>query len=391
MKYLEKKAEKSKESPKGAGKRPQDKIYFPGLNGLRFFAAAAVIVEHLEMYRGSFTTQPSLSADIGPLGFWGVGLFFTLSGFLITYLLLEEQARTGAIQVKEFYMRRILRIWPLYYLVGLTTFLVFWRFVDYARIGQNFHDSFWMKAFLFFFFLPNFARAFYPTVVGFGQAWSVGVEEQFYLIWPHVVKRNLNRLVAVLLGMIAAKVIFYEAGMKLMYYVGQKIQSPAFIANGDRFFDVVDWFQIEMLALGAIGACLVFKRSSLLRFIYHPASQALALVLAGISLFYTFPSPFHGVFHGLVFLVLILNVACNPKSILKLENAFYNYMGKISYGFYLYHTILCYLAVRYIKNTAGMYAAVFGGTALVSALSYKYFESFYLQLKKKHAVVQSGA
>lgn len=101
------------------------KIYFPNLNGLRFIAAFMVIVYHIEQFLSYFgyqnlTRNPVIKL-IGPLG---VELFFVLSGFLITYLILAEEKVTKTISIKDFYIRRILRIWPLYYFVGFLAFFV---------------------------------------------------------------------------------------------------------------------------------------------------------------------------------------------------------------------------------------------------------------------------
>jgi len=92
------------------------KVYFPNLNGLRFIAASLVIVHHVEQFKEilgySNYNEFSFIKLIGKLG---VMLFFVLSGFLITYLLLVEQKEKGTIAIKSFYMRRLLRIWPLYF------------------------------------------------------------------------------------------------------------------------------------------------------------------------------------------------------------------------------------------------------------------------------------
>ena len=97
-----------------------NKIYFPNLNGIRFIAAFAVILHHLEQFKYLLgyknNWENPIIHQIGPLG---VILFFVLSGFLITYLLLVEEKQTKTISIKSFYMRRILRIWPLYYLIIL--------------------------------------------------------------------------------------------------------------------------------------------------------------------------------------------------------------------------------------------------------------------------------
>jgi peptidoglycan/LPS O-acetylase OafA/YrhL len=108
----------------------KEKIYFPGLNGLRFLAAIAVIVVHIEQFKQLFgltdgTTQSQFFlAPLLPTGIESVILFYVLSGFLITYLLLSESQKTGQIAVRRFYLRRILRIWPLYYLRVFVGFVV---------------------------------------------------------------------------------------------------------------------------------------------------------------------------------------------------------------------------------------------------------------------------
>ena len=115
-----------------------DKVYFPGLNGLRFFAAFSVVVTHIELVK-HFKGYPTLWVEnasdeltlthilqkiIFHAGGLGVYFFFVLSGFLITYLLLVEKAKTGTVAVKKFYWRRVLRIWPLYYLIVILGFFV---------------------------------------------------------------------------------------------------------------------------------------------------------------------------------------------------------------------------------------------------------------------------
>ena len=90
------------------------KIYFPNLNGLRFIAAFMVIVHHVEQFKSLFGLENVFheSPFISIVGKLGVVLFFVLSGFLITYLLLVEEEVTGTISIKSFYIRRFLRIWP---------------------------------------------------------------------------------------------------------------------------------------------------------------------------------------------------------------------------------------------------------------------------------------
>ena len=93
------------------------KIYFSGLNALRFFAAYFVLLHHGETIRAKFGLPNFEAYSFFRNGMIAVSVFFVLSGFLITYLLLDEIQRTNDVSIKKFYSRRILRIWPLYYLL----------------------------------------------------------------------------------------------------------------------------------------------------------------------------------------------------------------------------------------------------------------------------------
>ena len=99
------------------------RIHFNNLNGLRFLAALMVVICHIEQNKKGFLL-PNLRALVKHLGVLGVDLFFVLSGFLITILLLKEKEIFKKIEYKKFYLRRILRIWPLYYLVVILSLFV---------------------------------------------------------------------------------------------------------------------------------------------------------------------------------------------------------------------------------------------------------------------------
>ena len=114
-----------------------NKIYFQNLNGLRFFAALLVIIHHIEQMKNSLGLENNWNLPVVlVIGKLGVILFFVLSGFLITYLLLEEERYTQTISIKDFYMRRILRIWPLYFLILLISFFVL-TYVPFFYIGNS--------------------------------------------------------------------------------------------------------------------------------------------------------------------------------------------------------------------------------------------------------------
>lgn len=161
--------------------------YFPNLNGLRFIAAALVIIHHIELNKKSYNilTLEYLS-DFFYLGKLGVVLFFVLSGFLITYLLLLEEEKNNSISIKNFYIKRVLRIWPLYFLILILGVLILPNFnffqvegVDYILLWQNIT----IILLLGVFFLPTLALLIFPDVTSrIGHLWSIGTEELFYLI-----------------------------------------------------------------------------------------------------------------------------------------------------------------------------------------------------------------
>ncbi len=169
-------------------------IVLPNLNSVRAIAALMVVISHLEL------RKPGNLAQVKPLlafGGIGVSIFFVLSGFLITYLLLKEKEGTGQIKIKHFYIRRILRIWPLYFLV-----LIFGYFVvpiimpDYYQSSPTF---FTLKGFfLNAFFLTGVTYVLKLTPIIISIIWSIGIEEQFYIFWPWIIKSNTKRAVQLL-------------------------------------------------------------------------------------------------------------------------------------------------------------------------------------------------
>lgn len=181
----------------------KDKIFFNGINELRALAAFSVIFHHIELFKSqdhiaSLFSSVYCAYFIEKLGKNGVYLFFVLSGFLITYLLLIEKDKLKTILFKKFYLRRVYRIWPLYYLIVIigfflvpflaNTFSIFKNTPYFFGLISN-QEYYSIKSFcLYLLFLPNVALyEFNIVLVGCSQAWSVGVEEQFYILWPLLV------------------------------------------------------------------------------------------------------------------------------------------------------------------------------------------------------------
>lgn len=378
----------------------EKRIHFPGLNGLRFFAAFSVLLYHIEALK-SFSQMPNwISIPVlHSLGPYGVVCFFSLSGFLITYLLLEESARTGNIRVRRFYMRRILRIWPLYYLIVVLGFLILPLTADLLVHPQVVTKGDLLpKLALFLAFLPNLAWVTFGITPLAGPLWSVGVEEQFYLLWP-VLLRGLRS--HALLGIVA--VIFVMVGLR---FALPRIA----VALGSAGSDYSSWriainflwtLKLECMAMGALAAYWLhggFDR--VLRVLYFPLTQLAALGLIFFSLWTNQNyQQFDNVVWGAAFAVLIVNLAANPRSLLKLENRPLDYLGKISFGIYVYHSFTIVGVLLFLRSwmpTQGLlfngllYSLVIALTIGLAALSHRYYESPFLRLKIRYMVVRSS-
>ena len=165
-----------------------NKVFFPNLEGLRFFAFFVVFVNHATHSLGYFNHSNKyafINLHFFKNGDLGVSFFFVLSGFLITYLLLKEKELSGKINIKNFYLRRILRIWPVYFLVVALCLIVFPRLgnlvpgwfpisVDTSSLNPLFYLTFTGN----FDYLVNGI-----SNVMIGVLWSVSIEEQFYLFF----------------------------------------------------------------------------------------------------------------------------------------------------------------------------------------------------------------
>jgi peptidoglycan/LPS O-acetylase OafA/YrhL len=377
---------------------PKQSLYFPGLNGLRFIAAALVIVSHIERFKKEEHLANLDDVTLfGTAGEYGVGLFFVLSGFLITYLLLQEDKVTGTIHIRQFYIRRILRIWPLYYLIVLLAFFLLPFCMETGGAENALKQGYWPKLGLFLFFLPNLALKVLPPVPFLSQAWSVGTEEQFYLVWPFLLKR-FKKMLPALLGGIAIGIILFR---KVLVVICAHLQ-PGMLNHGLSILgDFLDTFNIECMAIGGIGAWVLFHRKEkLLRLIFHPLAQLFILAALAVSL----PTGCFGhvksryIVNSLLFAGLILNLAGNPKVFLTLENGFFRFMGRISYGLYMFHAICFYLVYYLFQKQLSdlrltnliLYTGTFALTTIIAWLSYEGIEKRFLKKKKQFSLILSG-
>lgn len=379
-----------------------NRVYFPNLNSIRFFAALAVIIHHIELTKYWFH-QPNIytvSFVGGVFGQLGIILFFVLSGFLITYLLLEEQKRRDSISIKKFYIRRILRIWPLYYLIVVLGLFILPKvhFFDVPDISNHVHEHFFSKTLMFLSFFPDLAYAVYDPVPYAEQSWSVGVEEQFYLIWPLLIAVVINRKKT--LSMLLGVIIFY-VGIKIAATIAYTMHPE------NRVFEEIYYFWnnfcIDCMAIGGIGAYLLFyQKEKILSILFNKYLQiGLYITLAIVTVKGMAVPMFNYEFYALIFAILILNLAANKQSVLNLEYKPLNYLGKISYGLYMYHNIILVVVLKFMLYYSGValnsltgnlvyYGLSITATVFIASISYRFIERPFIRAKVRYSEVVSG-
>jgi len=358
-------------------------LYLPGLNGLRAIAALSVVISHTDFLPGitDFGLDRIFSFAIS-MGAFGVTLFFVISGFLITYLLIQEVDKQQDVSIKKFYIRRILRIWPLYYLFLIVSFGVYLLF---GRAQEMTGNGMWF----YVFFSANI-----PFIFNSGQIfillhyWSIGVEEQFYLFWPWIVHFVRKKLLTTA-GLIFLSLFFIKLVLWAMF-------GPNFY--GYRILNVT---RFDCMMVGAIGAILYFNKNNLFMSLFGSkimqAFSWILFILVSTEVIHI-PFPIAQEVISVAVLSIIIGQVTVKKRIINLENKLCDFVGKISYGIYVIHPLILLLFSKLyypLNIPSGIkYVLVFGTsltvTISVAWLSYTYFEKPFLKLKSKFAVVQSS-
>ena len=354
-----------------------NKIYLPGLNGLRAIAASAVIISHIGLHLDMFGLVKLGGYDLGS---FGVTIFFTLSGFLITYLLLCENLLKSAIDVRKFYIRRILRIWPLYFA---------YLFIVLLYLHFKINSDIWY----YIFVVPNIPFAMNAAVGGvlyipfIGHYWSLGVEEQFYAFWPWIVKKIKNLKYFLLLFIMAFFVL------KIALSATHTLRTLQVFLHYTRF---------GCLAIGGFGAYLFHTKRDSVKFLNHPVfelSAWLIIILIALKSFHLFSIIDHEII-SVVTCVIIYSQINNPKKIISLENKIFDYLGKISFGMYIYNPLVIAIVAGFLRNISYnngpiyiilIYCTVFASVVLISHISYNGFEIKFLKFKEKFMTVPSAA
>jgi peptidoglycan/LPS O-acetylase OafA/YrhL len=407
---------------------PQERFYHPELDVLRFFAFFLVFLHHSlphdpDFYTGLGTGPllASVLAALGATGALGVTLFFLLSAYLITELLIRERARFGRIDLKAFYIRRFLRIWPLYFSFLALAWVMQW-FVPGQHIG-------WQAGVAFALFAGNWWVVFvgFPSSIIF-HLWFISLQEQFYLVWPVTMRKLSTRGL-----LIAAAVLLAVANLTRWYLAARHTWESRMWAN--------TFVQLDAIALGIVLAVLLAGRAprlvpllraalfaggfaclvlaaSYFRIKFDPLTTSRVLLgypTAAIGAVAIFLATLHGeegekqgekqVAH---IRRSLANVGTEASAESSAELAVANgsqptshltpfiYLGRISYGLYVFHILGMLISdytVHHAYSSLGRYllrnAVAFAITVVFASISYRWLETPFLARKQRFSRVLS--
>jgi len=377
-------------------KEKGNKVFFPNLDGLRFVCFLSVFLFH------SFATNYQYIKDSGLYHFvkgvlvangnLGVNFFFVLSGFLITYLLFAEKEKYKKISIRNFYVRRVLRIWPLFY------FCVFFGFVIFPVLKTAFGEvpSETARPLFYLTFLNNIdvIKKGLPDSSVLGILWSVAVEEQFYLVWP------------VLLALIPRTRIRYV----FIFIILSTLCFRIYYHNNPAVLEHHTFSCISDMAVGGYFAYLAFYNKSFLErlrmkrvtwwIVLYTAIAAVVLfrkmIFQGSALLTGLDRLVISVLFGLV--IMEQNYA--RGSFYKMaNNRFFSRWGVYTYGLYCLHMIgllIADKALAFAGLNKNVYEVIFlGGTVsllitlLLAYTSYHLYEKRFLNLKERFALIRT--
>lgn len=365
-----------------------ERYYRPELDALRFFAFLGVFIFHaaprtMDFYNAAGYSHwlSSWLISIFGAGAYGVDLFFALSAYLITSLLLRERAATGALDLRGFYVRRILRIWPLY-----LAFVAFAAITAKVFPGQVLP----MRYVLGYSLLAgNWVYAFYGLPASFATPlWTVSIEEQFYLAWPLALRKSSARtMAAIALGLLAIANV-WRVWLAVTAAPVERIEYNTFT-------------RLDPIAFGILIALFGQKLPSFTRL------QRVVLLCGGVITWVavfaftvtgkaptvtTWRMALGHPFTALASAAVLLSVLGSQNSFLR--NSTLLYLGKISYGLYVLHEFAHFCAMRIAPastpiGVVGQSVVGLALTVMLAAASYRWLESPFLRLKERFAHVQS--
>lgn len=349
--------------------------FFESLDGLRAISILGVIWTHVWYVSGPTFYNALIRVPVLRNGAFGVFVFFGISGFLITTLLLREQLKYGRISLRDFYIRRTLRIWPLYYAV-LALYVVLVMTLQHGTGRDH----------VFFHYLPGYLTFTYTWFAGwqassaiFNFAWSLSVEEQFYLLWAGLLR--------FLRGALPMIIMCLMIGLRAATDIG----ALGLIVPKDSLVWRMAAGIAVPICLGAILAQLLHSERWFLRFrlfIGHRWAAPIILFVLVASL-----APTREIWDWVRWpLACLLVGAC----VIREDNGLawfllwkpMAYMGVVSYGMYMLNTLVLD-SLKPIFNRLGphhpllQFPVAVVCTVLVASLSYRFLETPFLRLKER--------
>lgn len=369
------------------------KVYFENLDAIRFILAIMVLLGHSmfdvslnQLWDNSYFHDFTHAISNGSQA---VAFFFVLSGFLITYLLIKEKEEKSSVNIPKFYMRRILRIWPVYFFVVIFGYVLY-PFLKSLVGWETTITSIWQ---LDSTFLANFSSIYVHAHQLVGQhpmmlniTWSVSIEEQFYLVWPLLFlakKKYLPYIISILFFGSIFFISLHKGKGHILYY--------------HTLSRVMD------LSMGGFFALLAYYSKRFITFFTNLSKGSIITVyIIGVTYyifgehFPQFDIPFLYRFLLCLFYVFVIcEQNYSNNSFTKFGRwKFGSNQGKYTYGLYMLHPIGIQVAiVSYqllgIDNTSNFFYGM--GYVIISLsfgyviayLSFHYFESYFLKLKSK--------
>jgi peptidoglycan/LPS O-acetylase OafA/YrhL len=364
----------------------QKRLYYPALDGLRFFAFLLVFINH-----APYIAPGAVFRVLHEYGWMGVDLFLCLSAFLITKLLVEENKNTGNIDVHFFYLRRISKIWPLYFLfIGFV--------VIFQLTNHGWNSTTQLRLAGMALFADNIlAAAFgYNHLFSSVHLWTISYEEQFYLIIPWLLKKlvaigDKAKLILMTLALIVLSLI-------RIFFIYKNIAHPAIWVLPITHFESV----LGGMALG-LGVLDGILKKLDVKYLLLIGATAIGMVInlpntdvTGWGLILTYP--LIGI--GMTLIVYAVLHEGSTKIGWIFRNRVTSFLGKISYGLYVYH-ILCLTIANFLLHQLGVtsqnigtypVSMFFTGITLVMLLayiSYYLYERPFLILKDKFTYIKS--
>ncbi len=343
----------------------------PELDGVRGIAILAVMLFHLGLVPG---------------GYFGVDIFFVLSGFLITQILLSEQEQYDSISLRHFYYRRALRLLP-----ALAVYLSFC--LSLHLIVPLFSISAWQVLGATLLYYANWLRAFTPYRIGelglgpLNHTWSLAIEEQFYLTWPILLliflRLRISRArVAALLGLLmlalfAHRMMLYQSGTSWWrIYFGTDTHADGLLVgciaalSKERFLAISDWAKKTLQVTTTVFCWAIAYLMMTLSFGPSYASMCAFLAVPAMT--------------GLV--ILVVTIAPSPVMRAVFTSSQARYLGQRSYSLYLWHYLITehWLPTWQLPRIYAMPVAV-AVALLLAELSFRFVESPFLRLKSQRS------